>query len=93
MVDKFRRLETYGDKFRAIFWGPSWEPGQARLGDEAEKLDVSQSSYPIPIFTVLLFNTHYSKFTSFLLTEYVSLVVNKLYYYYILYTFYNTSWS
>lgn len=40
VIEKFRRLTTAGDKFRAIFWGPSWEPGSPRLGDEAMKIDI-----------------------------------------------------
>lgn len=34
-------MNTWGDKVRAVVWGPSWEPGTPRLGDEAEKIDVS----------------------------------------------------
>ncbi|XP_050343712.1 alkylglycerol monooxygenase-like [Nymphalis io] len=40
VVEKFRRFETWGDKIKAIVWGPSWEPGSPRLGDEDMKLDV-----------------------------------------------------
>ncbi|XP_046963353.1 alkylglycerol monooxygenase-like [Vanessa cardui] len=40
VVEKFRRFETWGDKIKAIVWGPSWEPGTPRLGDEDMKLDI-----------------------------------------------------
>lgn len=41
VVEKFRKMDTWGNKLKAIFWGPSWEPGTPRLGDEDMKIDVS----------------------------------------------------
>ncbi|XP_041970669.1 alkylglycerol monooxygenase-like [Aricia agestis] len=40
VIEKFQTMKTWGDKFRAVFWGPSWEPGTSRLGDELLKDDV-----------------------------------------------------
>ncbi|XP_023938616.2 alkylglycerol monooxygenase [Bicyclus anynana] len=40
VIQKFRRLETWSDKLKAIVWGPSWEPGTPRLGDEDMKVEV-----------------------------------------------------
>ncbi|CAH0729166.1 unnamed protein product, partial [Brenthis ino] len=48
VIEKFRRLETVGDKIKAIVWGPSWEPGTPRLGEEDMKLDVeSREKYDV----------------------------------------------
>lgn len=41
MIEKFRRFESWEEKIKAVVWGPSWEPGTPRLGDEAMKVDVS----------------------------------------------------
>jgi hypothetical protein len=41
VIEKVRRFNNFGDKMRAVFYGPSWEPGSPRLGDEAMKIDVS----------------------------------------------------
>jgi len=30
---KFSKMETVGDKLRALFYGPGWTPGSPRLGD------------------------------------------------------------
>ncbi|XP_031767974.2 alkylglycerol monooxygenase-like [Galleria mellonella] len=40
VIERFRSLKTAGDKFRAIFWGPSWQPGSPRLGRDEDKIDV-----------------------------------------------------
>ncbi|XP_053604142.1 alkylglycerol monooxygenase-like [Plodia interpunctella] len=63
VVEKFRSFESAGDKFRAIFWGPSWEPGTPRLGDEALKVDVQQrEKYDVhlPALCNLYLVLHYS---------------------------------
>ncbi|XP_048006686.1 alkylglycerol monooxygenase-like [Leguminivora glycinivorella] len=63
VVEKFRRLETAGDKLRAIFWGPSWEPGQARLGDEDQKIDIEQREkydVALPAWCNLYLVLHYA---------------------------------
>lgn len=43
MIEKIRSFESLGDKLKSIFWGPSWEPGTPRLGEEALKIDVSNT--------------------------------------------------
>ncbi|CAG9795386.1 unnamed protein product [Diatraea saccharalis] len=40
VIDKFRRFDKFGDKIKAVFYGPSWEPGTPRLGDENMKIDI-----------------------------------------------------
>ncbi|KAG7308003.1 hypothetical protein JYU34_006632 [Plutella xylostella] len=40
VVEKFRSFSNWWDRFRAVFWGPSWEPGTPRLGDEDLKVEV-----------------------------------------------------
>ncbi|ODM93683.1 Alkylglycerol monooxygenase [Orchesella cincta] len=42
--------KTWGDSFRALFFGPSWIPGAPRLGRDEDKVKVT----PRPKFTVLL---------------------------------------
>lgn len=34
-------MEGWLNKFKAIFWGPSWNPGRPRLGVEEDKIKVS----------------------------------------------------
>lgn len=41
MIEKFRKLEGWKNKLKSIFWGPSWEPGQCRTGEERLKFEVS----------------------------------------------------
>ncbi|KAM3960937.1 alkylglycerol monooxygenase-like [Aphomia sociella] len=63
VIKKFRSLETVGDKFRAIFWGPSWEPGSPRLGNEEDKLDVQhREKYDVhlPAWCNLYLVVHYA---------------------------------
>ncbi|VVC98435.1 alkylglycerol monooxygenase-like [Leptidea sinapis] len=42
VIEKFRRFEDWGNKIKAVVWGPSWEPGTDRLGDEQLKEDIQQ---------------------------------------------------
>ncbi|XP_072939575.1 alkylglycerol monooxygenase-like [Epargyreus clarus] len=42
VIEKFRSLQSWEHKFKAVMWGPSWEPGTPRLGDEAKKVDITQ---------------------------------------------------
>ncbi|XP_063601020.1 alkylglycerol monooxygenase-like [Penaeus indicus] len=37
---KTRSMTTFGDKVRALFYGPGWAPGKPRLGDPADVPDV-----------------------------------------------------
>ncbi|XP_047479634.1 alkylglycerol monooxygenase-like [Penaeus chinensis] len=37
---KTRSMTTFGDKVRALFYGPGWAPGKPRLGDPADLPDV-----------------------------------------------------
>ncbi|XP_045765344.1 alkylglycerol monooxygenase-like [Maniola jurtina] len=50
VIQKCRRLETWSDKLKAVVWGPSWEPGTPRLGDEDMKVEVENR----PKYDVLL---------------------------------------
>ena len=40
---KVQSMDTFGDKLRAIFYGPGWSPGKPRLGDYDEIPDVSST--------------------------------------------------
>lgn len=37
-------MTSFGDKVRALAFGPGWTPGKPRLGDPAEVPDVSLSA-------------------------------------------------
>lgn len=63
VLEKFRSYESWGDKMRAIFWGPSWEPGSPRLGDEDMKVDVeNREKYDVhlPAWCNTYLVTHYA---------------------------------
>ncbi|XP_004931255.1 alkylglycerol monooxygenase-like [Bombyx mandarina] len=63
VLEKFRSYESWGDKMRAIFWGPSWEPGSPRLGDEDMKVDVeNREKYDVhlPAWCNAYLVTHYA---------------------------------
>ncbi|KAI5646426.1 fatty acid hydroxylase superfamily domain-containing protein [Phthorimaea operculella] len=49
VINKFKEMKTWDDKLRAIFFGPSWAPGTARLGDEDKKedIDVDREKYDV----------------------------------------------
>ncbi|KAL0882112.1 hypothetical protein ABMA27_000677 [Loxostege sticticalis] len=40
VVEKVRKFTAFSDKLKAVFYGPSWEPGTPRLGDEDMKVDI-----------------------------------------------------
>ncbi|CAH1646941.1 unnamed protein product [Spodoptera littoralis] len=63
VVEKFRRMDTWENKIKAIVWGPSWEPGTARLGDEDMKLDIeNRDKYDVnlPAWCNLYLVAHYA---------------------------------
>lgn len=63
VMDKVRSFNSLGDKFRAVFWGPSWEPGTPRLGYEALKVDVEKrDKYDVhlPAWCNLYLVSHYA---------------------------------
>ncbi|CAH0693092.1 unnamed protein product [Chilo suppressalis] len=63
VVDKFRRFDKFGDKLRSVFFGPSWEPGTPRLGDEAMKIDIlPREKYDVhlPTWCNLYLVVHYT---------------------------------
>lgn len=43
VIEEFNKMKTWQHKLAAIFYGPSWEPGLPRLGNEANKVKVSFS--------------------------------------------------
>ncbi|GBP53858.1 Alkylglycerol monooxygenase [Eumeta japonica] len=62
VIQKFRRFNNWADKFRAVFWGPSWEPGTPRLGDEGMKVDVeSREKFDVqlPVWCRVYLVLHY----------------------------------
>lgn len=63
VIEKFRRFESWDEKVKAVVWGPSWEPGTPRLGDEATKVDVeNREKYDVllPGWCSLYIVLHYS---------------------------------
>ncbi|CAB3255911.1 unnamed protein product [Arctia plantaginis] len=63
VVEKVRKMDTFGNKVRAVLWGPSWEPGTPRLGDEDEKIDVeSRDKYDVqlPIWCNIYLVAHHA---------------------------------
>ncbi|KPJ10047.1 Alkylglycerol monooxygenase [Papilio machaon] len=63
VVDKFQRFDTVGDKLRAIFWGPSWEPGTPRLGADDDKIEIlARDKYDVhlPFWCNLYLVAHYA---------------------------------
>ncbi|CAL4150937.1 unnamed protein product, partial [Meganyctiphanes norvegica] len=40
LVEKFRSMDNFGDKVRALFYGPGWFPGTPRLGNPEDVPDV-----------------------------------------------------
>ncbi|XP_039749498.1 alkylglycerol monooxygenase-like [Pararge aegeria] len=63
VIQKFSRLESWTDKLKAIVWGPSWEPGTPRLGDEDMKIDVeNRAKYDIflPAWCNIYIVLHYA---------------------------------
>ncbi|CAF4813204.1 unnamed protein product [Pieris macdunnoughi] len=52
VIEKFRSFENWEHKIKAIVWGPSWEPGTARLGDDDLKEDIqSREKYDVTLPT------------------------------------------
>ncbi|XP_068233251.1 alkylglycerol monooxygenase-like [Palaemon carinicauda] len=43
LFKKFRAMNTWGDRFKSLFYGPGWTPGSLRLGDPADMTPV-----PVP---------------------------------------------
>ncbi|XP_032512975.2 alkylglycerol monooxygenase-like [Danaus plexippus] len=63
VLEKIRRLQTLEHKIKAVVWGPSWEPGTARLGDEDDKLDIeNREKYDVflPSWCNIYIVLHYS---------------------------------
>lgn len=42
VIQKFNSMTTLSDKFAALFYGPSWQPGKPRLGLEEDKVKVTK---------------------------------------------------
>lgn len=40
IIQKFSTMKGWRHKLAAIFYGPSWQPGKPRLGDEKDKVKV-----------------------------------------------------
>lgn len=63
VVEKYRSYKEFGDKLKAIFWGPSWEPGTPRLGEEALKVDVEgrdKYDMKLPVWCNIYLVVHYA---------------------------------
>lgn len=43
VVQKFNSMVGWRHKIAAVFYGPSWQPGKPRLGDEKDKVKVSNT--------------------------------------------------
>lgn len=41
VIHRFNSMKGWKHKFASIFYGPSWEPGKPRLGNEEDKIRVS----------------------------------------------------
>lgn len=42
VIQRFREMQGLKNKFAAIFYGPSWQPGKPRLGLDEDKIKVSE---------------------------------------------------
>ncbi|XP_059056684.1 alkylglycerol monooxygenase-like isoform X2 [Achroia grisella] len=63
VIKRFQSMTTTGNKLKALFWGPSWQPGSPRLGNEEDKIDVQfreKFDVHLPAWCNIYLILHYS---------------------------------